>query len=573
MDHSLNSLLLLPLAAAGHPRLGQLLQAPAGQMAPTVVLEASGAQLPALAAAVAACKRAGASRVEVAMAPLPVWTPRQWAWTGAAALRTSTDQPDQPQFVQGLSYAGRAGLARVLSWQLHRDNLAQLSAGQLSDWQNRLGPAPLTWVLTPALDRPLPALAELAAAVFALGPTSEVRRSALWPTCAMPGSLAVEPAPRQAVERLGLAFAAACQDCRFRQRGCHGMAPAMAAALPQHPVHLHGLMTDLRGEPSLRPRPLTQQTPLLALQAGLRQAWRVELLPEEAAEFRQWLSDHPPGSRPWALAEVTLPAHGHRDDSPGRYAAALRLLVVSCDPKTAAEVAGWEGRLRQPRLDPAQVAQLHRSIGGAYGYPQCCTEAFVDLALRGRDAGLAKPWSDVALGLAQAWLRTQHPDQRVQAAAAAVGGTLLQHLPCRGDCAASAQLADQLEALLLPVQPRAVAGYRRHRQLLSAVWPDGRQLHLAVQPADADRWRVTHIEPGPDAEVLRDQLEQLRAAVWLTWQGGQPQFANGDGPPQPLMARAATPRGWPLWWGAPGPRPEPGDVHWPWRREAGGPLA
>ena len=572
MDRPPNSLILLPLAAAAHPQLRQFLQGQSGRGPTTVVLDVGAAQLPAVAAGVAACKRAGASRVEVAMAPLPRWTPQQWAQTGAAAVRTSANDPTQPHIIQGFLQAGRAGLARVITWQLHRGNLAQLTADQLQVWQAALDRAPLTWVLAPALDQPLPGLQELAAAVMALGPRDQLRRSDLWPACAMPGALAVEPAPRQLRQELGLDFAEPCQDCPYRERGCHGMPPAMAQALPRDSQLLQGLMADLRGEPTRRPRPLTQQTPLLALQAGLRQAWRVELEPGEEPEFRQWLCDHPPGPTAWALAEVSLPAEGHRDDSPGRYAAALRLLVVAREPEVARQVAQWEAELRQPRLAATQVAQLHSAIGQAYGYPRCCTQAFVELALRGRDAGLSGQWNDMAVGLAQAWLRTQQPDVRVQAAAEPVGGALSPHLPCSGDCRASAELADALEALLLPHQPRAVAGYRRQRQLLSAVWPDGRRLHLGVQRRSSgagtdqgwsEGWRMTHVEPGPDAEVLRDQLQQLREATALTWRAGQPHIADINGHYTPLIARPNTPRGWPLWWGAPGPRPGVGELEWP----------
>lgn len=200
---------------------------------------------------------------------------------------------------------------------------------------------------------------------------------------------------------------------------------------------------------------------LRGLHLGLRQAWRLRVLPPHVRRFRDAVD---------AMGyELAISRQRFADIAGGHLQAADdggHLVVVASQAAIASECLRLEIE-NTARLGNKMAAQLdetlstHRLLGATYGYPDCCVDAFCD----------AHAQSVIASGglSDNAWIiyraaqrsRTFHPLLR------AFGSTQyeqtaspLRHLPCRFDCDASIEIAGALIRDLERSNPELWTSYR-----------------------------------------------------------------------------------------------------------------
>ena len=194
---------------------------------------------------------------------------------------------------------------------------------------------------------------------------------------------------------------------------------------------------------------------------GLRTAWRLRVPEGELLAFGAACQSaglvSVATARPWSAAvggllkPATTGAH---------------LVVVAHELARAQACLDDEIALHQlhgrsePQGQRRQMVAAHRRLGAAYGFPQCCIEAFVDafceVVATGRTA-------DNPLAVARAARRSKRFEPLLYTLVADLGHappTPLRHMPCRFDCSDSLALADRLGAVPVadPVNVVLVAG-------------------------------------------------------------------------------------------------------------------
>jgi hypothetical protein len=179
----------------------------------------------------------------------------------------------------------------------------------------------------------------------------------------------------------------------------------------------------------------------IALRLGLRQAFRLVVpashLPQAQATLRH--SGHAVLASPRLVQDADGNLYPPR---PGDAAGDHVILYVGAVRATLVAVAGAEARILargRGAPDPAD----HWLLGRAFGYPECCIQAFVeDLLQRGREA---QSQADHARLVERARARTVHPDPLLTRSGDR-DAALISHVPCRFDCPASVELARRIAA-------------------------------------------------------------------------------------------------------------------------------
>jgi hypothetical protein len=183
---------------------------------------------------------------------------------------------------------------------------------------------------------------------------------------------------------------------------------------------------------------------LRGLALGLRQAWRLTLPPADVPALSQLLSAQ--GLTLAVGPALALgPAGAMRLGDSGEW-----LLVVAASSELAtaclqAELDNIARPLPASEDDKveriAQTMAVHRQLGAAYGYPDCCIEAFCDAhseVLHTARTG------DNPIAILRAHLRSRQHLPLLDTLGDGVQRSPLRHLPCRFDCPASLALAERL---------------------------------------------------------------------------------------------------------------------------------
>jgi hypothetical protein len=184
---------------------------------------------------------------------------------------------------------------------------------------------------------------------------------------------------------------------------------------------------------------------LRGLQLGLRQAWRLRLLPYHAKRFRDAVQ---------AMGFVMAMSRKRFADLEGGVLQSddegVVLAVVASQDAIAKECLRLEieNADRTETQAPGALAETlasHRLLGATYGYPDCCVDGFCD----GHAQAVLSPseLSDNAWLIYRAAERTRtfHPLLRAFGGAAyEATASPLRHLPCRFDCPSSVELAAAL---------------------------------------------------------------------------------------------------------------------------------
>ena len=490
----------------------------------------------------------------------------QCRWTGPAELRrlqraglhgvawaVHCIAPSQAGFadlLSALKRAGELGLRVQVRCQVAPENLSALEEFARHD------PPPLACdelVVAPLLQpgRVVAAcdLRRCWPAQHPLGP--RIIASQLWPRCLRLPAALIEPCAD--VAGAELIKPAACDGCPAISH-CLGIPQLVRAACDASPEPWRGSPTG--AAPIARP-PRQQVSydraavELLGLRMGLRDAWRLRVAPAEREAFVQeargdgWYVA-------WSPHTYLAHAGGRlRPQAEAESAAAssegAHLLVVARSAELAAACVADELALlaiEDPSAEQdaisavAVMAQAHRRLGRAYGFPPCCVEAFCDAFA---EVVYTRRVGDNAVAVLRAAQRSQRFDRRCFTLIAGLGQANhqpLRHLPCRFDCNASIELASRLRG----AEPDKAGG-----DLAVVVWADGSFAVLEGQIAGQDSivnvssCSVFGFDPGDPSQSADRQL----FAAPLAWQTlraspGQLQFA----PPPRLEVVAAENLPW-----------------------------
>jgi hypothetical protein len=157
----------------------------------------------------------------------------------------------------------------------------------------------------------------------------------------------------------------------------------------------------------------------------------------------------------------------------------LRLLIYVAGSRAYAE------RLRDAETGPGayQRASLE-ATGLLLGYPRCCVDAYLSLAVR--QPGNA-PHDDFRFARAALAATAGGPDWRLNTLVRGARTRLVEHYPCRFDCPASLAYATAVERELRRLAPAATDLLARTLAVRMLVAPDGRRRadpDLAPEPGE-----------------------------------------------------------------------------------------
>lgn len=490
----------------------------------------------------------------------------QCRWTAPAELRrlrraglhgvawaVQCIAPSQAGFADLAAALMRAGLLRLsvqMRWLLAHENLGALEEFARHD------PPPLACdelVVAPLLQpgRVVAAcdLRRCWPAQHPLGP--RIIASQLWPRCLRLPAALIEPSAD--VAGAELVKPAACEGCPAIGH-CLGIPQLVRAACDASPEPWRG--SPAGAAPIARP-PRQQVSydraavELRGLRMGLRDAWRLRVAPAEREAFVQEARGDG-----WYVAwsPQTYLAHAGGRLQPqkaGDLAAAsgegAHLLVVARSQELAAACVADELALlavEEPAAEQdsisavAAMAEAHRRLGRAYGFPPCCVEAFCDAFA---EVVYTRRVGDNAVAVLRAAQRSQRFDRRCFTLIAGLGQANhqpLRHLPCRFDCTASIELANRLRG----AEPDKAGG-----DLAVVVWADGSFAVLEGQIAGQDS--IVNVSScsvfGFDPADPSQSADRRLFASPLNWQTlsaspGQLQFA----PPPRLEVVAAENLPW-----------------------------
>ena len=490
----------------------------------------------------------------------------QCRWTGPAELRrlqraglhgvawaVQCIAPSQAGFADlllALKRARQLGLRVQVRWQLAPDNLNALEEFARHDPPllacDELVVAPL---LQPGRVVAACDLRRCWPDQQPLGP--RIIASQLWPRCLRLPAALIEPCAD--VAGAELVKPAACEGCPAIGH-CLGIPQLVRAACEASPEPWRG--SPAGAAPIARP-PRQQVSydraavELRGLRMGLRDAWRLRVAPAEREAFVQeargdgWFAA-------WSPHTYLAHAGGRlRPQAEAESAAAssegAHLLVVARSAELAAACVADELALlaiEDPAAEQdaisavAAMAQAHRRLGRAYGFPPCCVEAFCDAFA---EVVYTRRVGDNAVAVLRAAQRSQRFDRRCFTLIAGLGQANhqpLRHLPCRFDCTASIELASRLRG----AEPDKAGG-----DLAVVVWADGSFAVLEGQIAGQDSivnvnsCSVFGFDPGDPSQSADRQL----FAAPLAWRSlsaspGQLRVA----PPPRLEAVAAENLPW-----------------------------
>lgn len=463
----------------------------------------------------------------------------QCRWTGPAELRrlqraglngvswaVQCIAPSQAGFADLLSALKRArqlGLRVQVRWQLAPDNLNALEEFARHDPPlltcDELVVAPL---LQPGRVVAACDLRRCWPAQQPLGP--RIIASQLWPRCLRLPAELIEPSADAAGAELSKP--AACEGCPAIGH-CLGIPRLVRSACDASPEPWRG---SPAGEAPTAAPPRRQVSydraavELRGLRLGLRDAWRLRVAPAEREAFA-----HEARQDGWHVAwsPQTYLAHAGgrlKPQKAGDLAPAsskgAHLLVVARSPELAAACVADELALLATEGPAAEqdaisavaaMAEAHRRLGRAYGFPPCCVEAFCDAFA---EVVYTRRVGDNAVAVLRAAQRSQRFDRRCFTLIAGLGQANhqpLRHLPCRFDCAASIELASRLRG----AEPDKAGG-----DLAVVVWADGSFAVLEGQIAGQDS--IVNVSScsvfGFDPADLGQSADRQLFASPLNWQ-------------------------------------------------------
>ena len=253
----------------------------------------------------------------------------------------------------------------------------------------------------------------------------------------------------------------------------------------------------------------------LALQAGLRRVWRLDLATPRAELLSAAIAAGRAGEGPFGgtgfhvatSAAVTL---DERDHLRGGGGGQTTIVYVSRDPADAERALAIEAALEGPAAgatrDPEAGSDAHgRELGALLGYPTCCTEAFLEGLPHWRPgAALAETTFHALRSLA----RSARLDPRLDFTSPLSDVCLIRHYVCRFDCAASLELAAALEAEQLARTGRRPS----RRSIATLLYPDAGAVALAGEP-DGRALRRPRIVPASPGTTRAARSERLAAAL------------------------------------------------------------
>lgn len=513
----------------------------------------------------------------------------QCRWTAPAELRrlrraglhgvawaVQCIAPSQAGFadlVAAIKQARQLGLSVQLRWLLAPENLGALEEFARGDPPglacDELVVAPL---LQPGRVVAACDLRRCWPVQHPLGP--RIVASQLWPRCLRLPAALIEPSAD--VAGAELIKPAACDGCPAISH-CLGIPQLVRSACDASPEPWRG---SPAGAAPIAPPPRQQVSydrsavELRGLRMGLRDAWRLRVAPAEREAFVQQARQDG-----WHVAwsPQTYLAHAGGRLQPqkaGDLAAAssegAHLLVVARSQELAAACVADELALlaiEDPAAEQdaisavAAMAEAHRRLGRAYGFPPCCVEAFCDAFA---EVVYTRRVGDNAVAVLRAAQRSQRFDRRCFTLIAGLGQANhqpLRHLPCRFDCAASIDLAGQLGS--------REQGWAEG-DFAAVVWADGSFAVLEGQiggqdsvvnvsscsvfgfdPADprqsADRrlfasplnWQTLSASPGQLQVAPPPRLEVV-AAGNLPWAQQFPLLLLFPGPSDPAVGQTLT---------------------------------
>ena len=336
-------------------------------------------------------------------------------------------------------------------------------------------------------------------------------RSSLVPACAAPDDVVVVPAWPDERAAAAPAFAAACASCRLRG-GCEGLPsswePPDAGVLGPATFGLHDPW-----EARLFAMHLDAQAiELLALQAGLRRVWRLDLETPRADVLAAAIAAGRAGDGPFAgaglhvatSAPMTLDERDHLRPDAGQ----MTIVYVSRDPADAERALAIEAGIAVPvalRDADAGSDALGRELGALLGYPTCCTEAFLASLPQWRPGD---PLAETTFHALRALARSERLDPRLDFTSPLSDACLIRHYVCRFDCPASLELAAALEAEQL-----ARTGRRSlRRSVATLLYPDAGAVALAGEP-DGRALRSARIVPPSPGTTRAAPSERHAAAL------------------------------------------------------------
>jgi hypothetical protein len=443
-------------------------------------------------------RRAGAARAMAEVGEGGSWAETARGWVDAAAVD-----------VVAVVAADAAWLARVLAQLRGTKSEVQIvwrgAELDLDDLAAAFGTAVLDVVVACASPAD-------AAAFFRRWRSSAHRlaRSSLVPACAAPADAVVVPAWPDDRAVAAPAFAAVCASCRLRT-GCEGLPAAW-----EPPNGFEGPASFGLHDPwdarlfAMRLDALAIES--LALQAGLRRVWRLDLETPRAELLGAAIAAGRAGEGPFAgaglhvamLRSMTLDERDQLEGGGGEVA----IVYVSRDPADAKRALAIEtGTVVSPALRDAEAGSdaLGRELGALLGYPTCCTEAFLEGHHHWRPG---HPLAETTFYALRALARSERLDPRLDFTSPLSDACLLRHYVCRFDCPASIALAEALEAVQLARTGRGPS----RRSVATLLYPDAGAVALAGEP-DGRALRTPRIVPASPGTTRAARSESLAAAL------------------------------------------------------------
>jgi len=445
-------------------------------------------------------RRAGAARVIAEVAEREPWAAAARDWVGASAV-------DVVAIVAADESRAAAVLAEVRGTMSDVQIVWRGAAVDLDRLAAASGSAALDVVVACASPAD-------AAACFHRWRDSAHRlaRSSLVPACAAPIDAAVLPAWPDERAAAAPAFVAVCAACRLRS-GCEGLpaswkppadgfaGPASFGLHDPWDARLFAVQLDALAIESL------------ALQAGLRRLWRLDLETPRAELLAAAITAGRMGDGPFAgaglhvamSAAVTLDERDHLRAGGGQ----MTIVYVGRDPADAerARVIEAEMAARAAGARPDAEAcsdDLERELGALLGYPTCCTEAFLE---GHRHWQPGHPLAETTFYALRALARSERLDPRLDFTSPLSGACLIRHYVCRFDCSASLRLAAALEAEQL-----ARTGCPSRRSIATLLYPDAGAVALEGEP-DGRALRGARIVPASPGTTRAARSERLASTL------------------------------------------------------------
>jgi hypothetical protein len=466
------------------------------------------------------------------------------AWAVQCIAPSQTGFADLAAALKG---ARQLGLRVQLRWQLAPENLSALEEFARGDPPalacDELVVAPL---LQPGRVVAACDLRRCWPAQHPAGP--RIIASQLWPRCLSLAAALIEPSADTAAA--DLIQPAACQGCPAIGH-CLGIPRLVRDACDASPEPWRGSPAGL-APTAVPPRQQVSYdraaVELRGLRMGLRHAWRLRVAPAEREAFVQeaqldgW---HVAWSPQTYLAHAggRLQPQKAGDLAPASSEGAHLLVVARSQELAAACVADELALLaaEDPAAEQdavsavAAMAQAHRRLGQAYGFPPCCVEAFCDAF---GEVVYTRRVGDNAVAVLRAAQRSQRFDRRCFTLIAGLGQANhqpLRHLPCRFDCTASIELASRLRG----AEPDKAGG-----DLAAVVWADGSFAVLDGQIADGNS--VVHVRScsvfGFDPADPSQSPDRRLFASPLSWQAlsASPGLLHFAPPPRQEVVEAGN---------------------------------